>query len=210
MNSKYMLFRLLDWNLLPVFLIIILLLVSGCGKKTMVVLLPDPDGKVGHITVSNDAGSVDITKAAEATVVSGRESVPSSPEKLSEEKISADFATVLKNIPEQPEHFILYFQKQSTTLTDEAIKTIPVILASVDDRKSQRISVVGHADTVGNQRYNLLLSQKRAREVGRLLLEQGVNEAYITTTSHGENNPLIKTADNVSEPRNRRVEVVVK
>jgi len=34
--------------------------------------------------------------------------------------------------------------------------------------------------------------------------------ANITVTSHGEGNPLIKTADNVSEPRNRRVEVVIR
>ena len=33
--------------------------------------------------------------------------------------------------------------------------------------------------------------------------------ANIRTNSHGEGNPLVKTADNVNEPQNRRVEVTI-
>lgn len=197
-------------NLLLVISVVILLLSSGCAKKTMVVLLPDPDGKVGHITVANNAGSVDITEASEATVVKGRKAIPSSPEKLSDDKIAADFSLVLSVLPEQPEHFLLYFKKQSKVLADEAKQIIPEILKAIEKRKSQDISVVGHADTAGNPQYNLWLSKKRAAAVSSLLVEEGVEPIYITTTSHGEKNLLIKTADNVSEPRNRRVEVVVR
>ncbi len=38
----------------------------------------------------------------------------------------------------------------------------------------------------------------------------GVDPKGIRTTSHGEGNPLIPTKDNVAEPRNRRVEVIVR
>lgn len=193
-----------------VFLVVIVLFSSGCAKKTTIILLPDPDGKVGQVTVFNDAGSVDITEAAEATVVGGRTSVPSAPKKMSDDKIATEFSIVLSTLPVQPEHFILYFKRQSTVLTDDARSLFPLILESIENKKSQAVSVVGHTDTAGNPQYNLTLSQKRAAVVSRLLVEQGVNPAYIKSTSHGEENPLIKTADNVNEPKNRRVEVVVR
>lgn len=193
-----------------IFLLVFFLFSSGCAKKTMVVLLPDPDGKVGHVTVFNEAGSVDITQAAEATTVSGRATLPSPPKKMEDDRIAAEFSTVLATLPAQPEHFVLYFKKQSTELTDEATKLFPLILKSIEIRESQAISVIGHTDTAGNRQYNLTLSQKRAAVVSRLLVKQGVNQAYIKSTSHGEENPLIKTADNVNEPKNRRVEVVVR
>jgi hypothetical protein len=62
-----------------VFLYIFLVFASGCTPKTTVVLLPDPDGDIGHITVMTDVGSVDITRAGEASTISGANSLPSPP-----------------------------------------------------------------------------------------------------------------------------------
>ncbi len=186
------------------------LLSSGCAPKTTVVLLADPTGKVGHITVSTDAGSMDITRAREATTVKGRESIPSSPEILSQETIDADFSPVLTMLPSQPVHFILYFKGGSTELTSESLQTLPAILKSIHNRNSQNISVIGHTDTAGDRQYNLQLSRKRALTVSQILEQKGVDSNFIQSTSHGEENPLVKTADNVHEPKNRRVEVVVR
>jgi outer membrane protein OmpA-like peptidoglycan-associated protein len=184
-------------------------LISGCAKTT-VVLLPDPDGKVGHVTVSNDAGSIDISQAREATVVRGRESLPTAPAILSEDDIKANFSPVLAILPSQPIHFILYFKGDSTDLTADSIKILPEILESIKSRNSQNISVIGHTDTAGDQQYNLQLSRRRASAISRILVKKGVDSSFIISTSHGEENPLIKTADNVHEARNRRVEVVVR
>ena len=201
-----------QWSNSVLLLILLILLVfsSGCAEKTTVVLLPDPDGKVGHITVSNDAGSMTIDEAREATTIRGHDSRPSAPEILSLEKIDADFSQVLTILPGQPVHFILYFQEGSNELTAESRQTLPAIFESIHSKKSQHISVIGHTDTVGDRRYNLQLSRERAAAIRRLLVRQGVAADTITSTSHGQENLLIKTADNVNEPRNRRVEVVVK
>jgi outer membrane protein OmpA-like peptidoglycan-associated protein len=56
----------------------------------------------------------------------------------------------------------------------------------------------------------LLLSTERARHVRDQLVEKGVDAELISVTSHGEDNPLIPTPDEVAEPKNRRVEVVVR
>lgn len=47
--------------------------------KSLVILLPDDEGNVGEITVSNAAGSVILTKAFQATIVSTTDSRPSRP-----------------------------------------------------------------------------------------------------------------------------------
>jgi outer membrane protein OmpA-like peptidoglycan-associated protein len=72
------------------------------------------------------------------------------------------------------------------------------------------ISVVGHTDTVGDKRYNYQLSLKRAMTVSALLTAKGVAPSIIDTASHGKDNPLVPTGDQVPEPRNRRVEVTVR
>ena len=192
-----------------IFLVVMGLNLTGCAKTT-VVLLPDPDGKVGKLNISNEAGSVDIDKAGEATTVRGKQSLPSKPEILPEEQIAAKYGEVLANLPEQPVHFILYFKSGSTTLTPDSVSKISEILTTINQRQSQSISVVGHTDTAGNRQYNLRLSKQRADVVGKILVGKGIKKLYIKTTSHGEENPLIKTADNVNEPRNRRVEVIVR
>ena len=104
---------------------------------------------------------------------------------------------------------LLYF-KGETTLTSDSAKLLPDIIATIRKRNSNDISVVGHTDTLGSKEFNTTLSHDRAKAVKALLVGQGVEENSIRTTSHGKENPLIPTGDNVYEPKNRRVEVVVK
>jgi hypothetical protein len=47
--------------------------------KSLIVLLPEPDGSVGEITVSNGAGFVILNRAFQATIVSTADSRPSRP-----------------------------------------------------------------------------------------------------------------------------------
>ncbi len=200
----------LNNKILVFFLFALFLFLSGCAQKTTIVLLPDPDGKVGHITVSTDAGSTDITQAREATVVKDRASLPTSPKILSKDEIDANFSQVLAILPNRPVHYILYFKSESTELKPDSKKVMPQILESIHNKDSKNISVIGHTDTAGDPQYNLQLSQRRASAISRVLVKRGVDSTYIKATSHGEENLLIKTADNVHEPKNRRVEVVVR
>lgn len=51
---------------------------------------------------------------------------------------------------------------------------------------------------------------RRAQAVRKLLVDSGIADNIIDVSSHGEENLLIKTADNVANAQNRRVEVVVR
>ncbi len=206
------LMKIKSWRFLfiNILYLYILLVLGGCGAKTTIILLPETNGKVGHLIVKNDGGTVDLKQARQATFVQGKQAAPSRPEVLTKEEIEANFRDALAALPEQPEHFILYFLKNSNRLTKDSRELLGKILVSIDVRHSRKIKIYGHSDTAGNKQYNLKLSKERAKTVANLLIELGVNPDYISATSHGESNPLIETADNTFEQRNRRVEVVIK
>jgi outer membrane protein OmpA-like peptidoglycan-associated protein len=185
------------------------MLTVGC-QKNIVVLLPDPDGSVGHISVANPAGSVEMDTANTSTSVRDAATPPSQPDKIAPKDIQNLFGDVLEKQPPRPVHFMLYFEKDSTRLRPGSFKILDDVVATIKERRSDHISVVGHSDTLGDKTYNLNLSRRRADAVQALLEEKGIPATSIQTTSHGEENPLVKTADNVGNPKNRRVEVVVR
>jgi outer membrane protein OmpA-like peptidoglycan-associated protein len=187
------------------------LLLASCARdRNVVVLLPDSDGKTGSIVVSNQAGSQLISKQKQATVISSSTTAPSPPAPMNDETIQKNFGQALSVLPSPPIHFILYFKTDTTELTDESRRLLAKVLPATVERKSTDVSVVGHTDRVGSREYNYNLGLERALLIKKMLVNLGIEKALIEVTSHGEDNPLVKTADEVSEPRNRRVEVVVR
>jgi len=54
------------------------------------------------------------------------------------------------------------------------------------------------------------LSLQRAEAVRAMLIQRGINSSFLRAVGRGEREPLIPTADEQAEPRNRRVEVIVR
>ena len=190
--------------------VVLSILVALPGEKTKVILVPDSDGHVGQVEVSTAAGSQLLTEAGQMTVVRSASQPPSAVTKVAEKDINTIFAAALKAEPALPEKFLLYFLPDSTELTAASLDILPGIIDSINQRHSSYISIFGHSDRVGTEAYNLNLSAERVLAVRQLLADRGVVVEQIETASHGEGNPLIKTADGVAEPRNRRVEVIVR
>lgn len=189
---------------------LVLLAVTACAKpKNVVLLLPDPDGHVGTVTVANERGAQTLTQAGTATRIESGKTAPETPAALSAEEQEKLFGEALRALPSQPVRFILYFTSDGVQLTPESQALLPKVLTTVQERKSQDIAVVGHASAVGDEKYNLELSRRRATLVRDLLIKVGVPREAFEVTSHGSRNPLV-ISSNPNEPRNRRVEVTVR
>ncbi len=182
----------------------------GPKQETRVILLPDPDGSVGVVEVQTEAGSVLLSEARQMSRVTVADRPPAEPVEFSSASIEREFAEVLAAEPPQPKKFLLYFLEGSSQLTSESEQQLPQIVAEIRQRESSAIGVYGHSDRVGADEYNLQLSLERALAVSTQLAEAGVSPESMDIDSHGEGNPLVPTADNVAEPLNRRVEVVVR
>lgn len=191
-------------------LLITAFLVTCCPTGTTVVLIPDAQGKVGKVTVSTKSGTTLLTQANESTAVVRKEDKPSRSELLSKNKINDVFGDTLTHEPAPPEHFRFYFETGSADLLAEAGAEAAKAKSAIEARKSCDLSVIGHSDTVGDNDTNRELSLKRAESVANALKSSGVTEKCFDIRYYGENDPAVPTADNVDEPRNRRVEVEVR
>jgi outer membrane protein OmpA-like peptidoglycan-associated protein len=76
-------------------------------------------------------------------------------------------------------------------------------------RPAPEIVVIGHTDRVGAVPYNDTLSLRRAERVRDELVKVGIAADRIRVAGRGEREPLVPTADEVAEARNRRVEINV-
>jgi len=194
---------------------IILLLLSalwlgGCATgNTVVVLLPDPDGHAGEVEVSNKDGTRSINEAGYAVSVSSG-NAPQPAVKMSEKEFNDIFAQALAVEPAPPAKYILYFFLDSIELKPDSHASMKEIISEIKKRASTDIEVIGHTDRSGDEEFNMALSRRRAESVREVLAAAGIAPAAIRMAFHGEGNPLIQTADNVHEPLNRRVEVIVR
>jgi outer membrane protein OmpA-like peptidoglycan-associated protein len=196
-----------------------LLLLSSCAapgpppspipKQSVFLLIPDPEGKVGQITVTNRTGTQVVDQHHHASTVRSADHAPSPPSTLEEKEIQRIFGEALAAQPAGPARFILYFKEDSEELTPESEALLSEVFRTMRDRGALDISVIGHTDTIGTRDYNYQLSLRRARKVADLLVLQGVDRNILDIESHGEDNLLVKTGDQVREPRNRRVEITV-
>lgn len=198
-------------RLIPPVLCVLLtvLTLSACGKsRNMVLLLPDPDGHVGSVVVSNPQGSQTLTQAGTATRLAPK-AAPSPPEVLSAEEKEQLFGPALRAMPTKPVRYILYFMSDGVQLTPESKALLPKVQGTAKERQSRDIAVVGHASKAGDEGYNIELSRKRAEAVRTILVKDGLPSEAFEVTSHGSANPLV-VSQNPHEPKNRRVEITIR
>jgi outer membrane protein OmpA-like peptidoglycan-associated protein len=113
-------------------------------------------------------------------------------------------------LPAAASKYILNFMPGGTTLTPESQAQLPVILADATKRSGADLVVTGHTDSTGALAANDELSLKRAKVVAQLLVDKGAAESRIESVGRGKRELLVPTGDNVDEPKNRRVEIIVR
>lgn len=199
------------------FVLIFFGLLSGCGahraKRDLIVLLPDADGKGGVITVTTQGGSQILDKPGYGIEVEDLNKPPVAPKPVEEKEVTDVFVPALSALPDQTSRFILfilYFEHNTTKLTHESKNLLSGVQKTIKSRNSNEVYVVGHTDLVGTEAYNASLSSRRANYVRDLLISSGTKSKTLFVSSYGKARPLVPTKDQVPEPRNRRVEVIVR
>lgn len=79
-------------------------------------------------------------------------------------------------------------------------------LAQFPDRK---VLIEGFTDSVGNDRYNLSLSERRAQAARDALVQRGVDRTRIAARGHGKSHPVASNGSPEGRAMNRRVEIVI-
>jgi peptidoglycan-associated lipoprotein len=183
---------------------------QAAPAPNLVVLLPEPDGKPGGLSVTNQGGTQNLTQPYQAIRIENANTAPSAPFTMDQAEVRRVFGTIVDALPAPEVSFLLYFAEASETLTPESSAQIPAILNMIRDRHSTAISVIGHTDTTGNPQANYQLGLRRAQTVSAIIRQQGTAADSIFVESHGDADLLVKTARGVAEARNRRVEVIIR
>ena len=174
----------------------------------MVVVLPHPDGTVGAVVVERGGERVVLDRAyATSRIVRG--GAPQA-QRVDENQVRAEFGALLAALPGRPKSFLLYFLEGKDEFTPESLVELERMLAELRQRGAPDVVVIGHTDRVGTLQFNDRLSLQRAERVRSELVKLGIEEARIQIAGRGEREPLVPTADEVPEPRNRRVEISVR
>ena len=187
--------------------------VSPLSNSELVVLLMDPDGKVGTVEVITKGGSQKLDKPEYATMVEDVSAPPTVPKPMTKSEIAAVFGPALSAQPELKGRFasfVLFFESNTSVLTDKSKQLLPELVKTARNRRPGEIYIVGHSDRLGTELYNMELSSRRATYVLNLLVSSGIPSSALVASHHGEAMLAVHTEDEVAEPRNRRVEVFVK
>jgi outer membrane protein OmpA-like peptidoglycan-associated protein len=190
------------------------LLAAGCACKAPVtpalfVVVPSPhNGHVGSIVVSRGDETRVINTAYGAQRLTGDGTVVAST--VTESEVRGAFGPALEALPGRPVSYMLYFLEGKDELTDESRAELQKVMAELKRRPLPDIVVIGHTDTVGGLAYNDKLSLARAERMREMLVAMGIPAGQVQAAGRGKRELLVPTEDNVSEPRNRRVEINVR
>jgi outer membrane protein OmpA-like peptidoglycan-associated protein len=99
------------------------------------------------------------------------------------------------------------FDSGSRNLTPGAFARLDSVAATLNRYPDADILVMGHTDSVGDEGFNLRLSEDRALMVKNQLVQKGVDGARLTTLGLGESQPLATNATPEGRAQNRRVEI---
>ena len=188
-------------------LLLLLCAVAGCAPATRVTLLPQP-GQRGAVETRTAEHSQRLDQPYEVAEVSRTGEI--SVGQTSESEVHKRHAQLLAVQPRPPERFTLYFILGGAQLTPESEAALGGLLAQAVARPGGEILIIGHTDRVGSLESNDALSLERARHIRELLIQKGFPAERIHAIGRGEREPAIQTEDEISEPQNRRVVIVVR
>ncbi len=104
----------------------------------------------------------------------------------------------------------LLFTTGRAELRPGAVNNLDKLALFLSQHADRDVLIEGHADSVGGQEANLLLSQSRADSVMNYLLGQGVASIRLDSTGKGESAPVASNDSASGRQMNRRVEVIIR
>jgi outer membrane protein OmpA-like peptidoglycan-associated protein len=100
----------------------------------------------------------------------------------------------------------IQFETNKTVIRKSSEPTLYRALEVLDEYADIRILVEGHTDDVGNDAFNLTLSEGRARSVCQWFVDHGINAERLQYVGFGETRPRAENDSDVGRAENRRVE----
>jgi peptidoglycan-associated lipoprotein len=103
-----------------------------------------------------------------------------------------------------------FFDYDQYTLREDARMALRSNARALGERPGIRITIEGHCDERGSEKYNLALGDMRANAAKDFLVSLGVSAGRIDTVSYGEERPFCEDHDEECWQNNRRAHFVMR
>jgi len=104
---------------------------------------------------------------------------------------------------------VIYFEMGKAILSPDAIQLVASWSKYLKENPARKLEVGGHADSVGSEDSNLILSKRRADAVGAELARGGGKWSQILPAYFGQSRPAESNDPKYGNAKNRRVEIKV-
>ena len=185
-----------------------LLSLAACAPATRVVLLPQEGVPTAAVTVQARQGQVVLVQPYAVAEVASSGSVDTA--QTDAQQVEKRYGQLLSVQPAAEQRFTLLFMPGGAQLTPESSAALADVLARATERPGGEVIIIGHTDRVGSVESNDTLSLQRAQAVRQLVIDRGFDPNRVEAVGRGEREPVVQTADEVEEPKNRRAEIVVR
>ena len=97
------------------------------------------------------------------------------------------------------------FETNSAILTADSRPVLDEVADGMAKHPRLRVELQGYTDSTGSDKYNLVLSDKRANSVREYLISQSVKPEQLTAKGFGKADPVASNATPAGRAKNRRV-----
>ncbi|MEJ5363127.1 MAG: OmpA family protein [Spirochaetota bacterium] len=101
------------------------------------------------------------------------------------------------------------FAFDSAKLTGKAFPILNRVAEILNKYGKYNVLIEGHTDDIGEEQYNLKLSEARAQSVMDYLIKKGIDKKRLSSRGMGETSPFLPNTSVENRRRNRRVEFLL-
>lgn len=105
----------------------------------------------------------------------------------------------------------IYFEFNKSNITAQGAEELDKLVQVMNENPEMVIFAKSHTDSRGNDKYNLALSERRAKSTVQYIISKGISEDRITGQGFGESELKVK-CDNCTDEehtQNRRSEFAI-
>lgn len=125
-------------------------------------------------------------------------------------KVDSVGCTIYENVKNKEDVGSIQFANDSAVVKKVFYKDIERLANYLNKNPEFTVEIAGHASHVGKPEYNMVLSDKRAAAVAKILVDKyGISQSRVTSKGYGETQPLVAGDSKEAYAANRRIEAVV-
>jgi OOP family OmpA-OmpF porin len=101
------------------------------------------------------------------------------------------------------------FDFDKTAIKPDGAKILDRLVEFLKENRNKRVDFEGHTDSIGTEKYNQGLSERRARAAQDYIVKKGIDPSRIATRGFGKTKPIADNKTRDGRAKNRRVEAKI-